>query len=107
MDQFPKEERKTMLPFKKCPTCGGELQNKVVEKILYGGSHTAILEVKPDVCLHCGERLYSEEVVRLFENIRNKLKRQDLTGFHPSGQTFTVDKEWLNKQMKQTADHIS
>ena len=35
-----------MLPFEKCPVCGGELKNKVVEKILHGGNHTAILEIK-------------------------------------------------------------
>jgi len=92
-----------MLPFKKCPTCGGELKTKVVEKLLHGGNHTAILEVNAEVCLHCGERLYAEEVVRLFEKIRNKLRRQDLTGFDPSGQAFTIDKGWLKKQMQPSA----
>ncbi len=95
-----------MLPFEKCPVCGGELKEKVVEKILHGGNHTAILQVTAEVCLHCGERLYDEEVVRLFEKIRNKLKRQDLIGFDPSGQTFTVDKEWLDKQMQPTANLV-
>jgi YgiT-type zinc finger domain-containing protein len=72
MDQLPEKERKIMLPFEKCPIYGGELKNKVVEKILHGGSHTAILKVNAEVCLHCGERLYTEDVVRLFENIRRK-----------------------------------
>ena len=94
------------LPFERCPVCGGELKDKVVEKILHGGNHTAILQISAEVCLHCGERLYAEEVVRLFEKIRNKLKRQDLTGFDPSGQAFTVDKEWLNKQMQPTANRV-
>jgi YgiT-type zinc finger domain-containing protein len=103
MDQFSRKDRKMMLPFEKCPTCGGELKIKVVEKLLHGGNHTAILEVNTEVCLHCGERLYAEEVVRLFEKIRNKLRRQDLTGFDPSGQAFTIDKEWLKKQMQPSA----
>ena len=94
------------LPFKKCPVCGGELKDKAVEKILRGGNHTAILQIDAEVCLHCGERLYTEEVVRLFEKIRNKLKRQDLIGFDPSGQAFTVDKEWLNKQIQPTTYRV-
>ena len=89
------------LPFEKCPVCGGKLKEKVVEKILHGGNNTAILQIKAEVCLHCGDRLYADEVVRLFEKIRNKLKRQDLTGFDPAGKSFTIDKEWLNKQMQQ------
>ena len=50
-----------------------------------------------EVCLHCGERLYAEETVRLFQQIRNKLKRQALLGFQPLGQSFTVNRNWLNK----------
>jgi len=41
-----------MLPFKKCPVCGGELKDKVVEKILHGGNHTAVLLINAEVCLH-------------------------------------------------------
>ena len=89
-----------MKPFEKCPVCGGELKDKTVEKLLHGGDHTAVAKVQAEVCLHCGERLYSEEMVRLFEKIRNKLKRQDLSGFDPSGQAFTVDKNWLDEQMQ-------
>jgi len=86
-----------MLSFETCPVCGAELKNKEVEKILYGGNHTVVLQIQAEVSLRCGERLYAEETVRLFEKIRNKLKRQDLSGFDPLGKTFTVDKEWLNK----------
>ena len=95
-----------MLPFEKCPACGGELKNKEVEKILHGGKHTAVLQIQAEVCLHCGERLYTEETVRLFEKIRNKLKRQYLSGLDPIGKTFTVGKEWLSKQMQQTANRV-
>jgi YgiT-type zinc finger domain-containing protein len=34
-----------MMPFTKCPICGGELETKEVEKIVRGGKHTAILNV--------------------------------------------------------------
>ncbi|ABU57069.1 YgiT-type zinc finger protein [Roseiflexus castenholzii] len=79
-----------MNPFDKCPVCGGELVEKEVEKLLKGGIHTAVLKVHADVCLRCGERLYSVETVRRFEQIRQKLERQDTAEFQPLGQTFQV-----------------
>ena len=86
-----------MMPFEKCPVCGGELKEKEVEKLLRGGNHTASLRVHAEVCLHCGERLYAEETVRLFQQIRNKLKLQELLDFQPLGQSFTVNGNWLKE----------
>lgn len=79
-----------MMPFEKCPICGGELVEKEVEKLLRGGIHLAVLKVQAEVCLHCGERLYSQETVRRFEEIRAKLERQDTADFEPLGQSFQV-----------------
>ncbi len=79
-----------MKPFEKCPVCGGELVEKEVEKLLRGGIHTATLRVRAEVCLHCGERLYAQDTVRYFEQIRNKLRRQETEGFLPLGQSFEV-----------------
>jgi YgiT-type zinc finger domain-containing protein len=79
-----------MMPFDKCPICGGELVEKEVEKLLHGGIHTAILTVCAEVCLHCGERLYSQETVRRFEEIRAKLERQQTAEFEPLGLSFLV-----------------
>ena len=79
-----------MKPFDKCPVCGGELVEKDVEKLLRGGIHTAVLTVRADVCLRCGERLYSLETVRRFEQIRQKLERQEVAEFQPLGQSFEV-----------------
>jgi YgiT-type zinc finger domain-containing protein len=79
-----------MMPFSKCPVCGGEMVEKDVEKLLRGGVHTAILTVRAEVCLRCGERLYSPETVRRFEQIRSKLEQQDVAEFQPIGQTFQV-----------------
>jgi YgiT-type zinc finger domain-containing protein len=79
-----------MLPFKKCPVCGGEMIEKDVEKLLRGGKNTAILNVQAEVCLHCGERLYSKETISRFEKIRDKLARQDVSDFQPLGQSFQV-----------------
>ena len=80
-----------MLPFKKCPVCGGEVIEKEVEKLLRGGRHTALVKVRAEICLHCGERLYTKDTVSHFEQIRAKLARQDVADFQPAlGQAFQV-----------------
>ena len=79
-----------MMPFKKCPVCGGEMVEKEVEKILRGGVHTAVVKVHAEVCLHCGERLYSLESIRLFDEIRAKLKRKETEEFKQMGFSFQV-----------------
>jgi YgiT-type zinc finger domain-containing protein len=75
-------ERRFKEAFALCPVCGGELVEKRVAKLLRGGTDTATIEVDALVCQRCGERLYAEETVRLFERIRAKLGRgetQDMT----------------------------
>jgi YgiT-type zinc finger domain-containing protein len=80
----------TQMPFVQCPVCGGEMVEKEVEKLLRGGLHFAAVKVHAEVCLRCGERLYSQETVRYFANIRTKLKRQETADFQPLGQSFFV-----------------
>ena len=63
---------------------------KEVEKLLQGGKHTAMLKVSAEVCLHCGERMYTQDTVKYFEQIRDKLRRQDTLDFEPLGQFFEV-----------------
>ena len=79
-----------MLPFEKCPVCGGEMVEKEVEKLLRGGVHTAVIHVKAEVCLHCGERLYSQDTIAQFEQIRAKLSQQETDEFQLVGQSFQV-----------------
>ena len=76
--------------FEKCPVCSGELVEKEVEKVLKGGPNTAILRVKAEVCLHCGERSYPPETVAHFEEIRQKLFTEDVGEFEPIGKTYQV-----------------
>ena len=79
-----------MNPFSKCPVCGGEVAEKEVEKLLRGGVNLATLRVRAEVCLHCGERMYSQDTVRHFEQIRQKLAKRDVAEFDPLGQSFRV-----------------
>lgn len=79
-----------MMPFEKCPVCGGEFVKKKVEKLLRGGVHVAIIKVQAEVCLHCGERLYSQNSIQKFEEIRKKLERQEIENFQPLGKSFKV-----------------
>ena len=90
MDQLERKEKVARMPFEKCSVCGSEMIEKEVEKLLRGGIHTAVLKVRAEVCLHCGERLYSQETVRRFEEIRTKLEHQETAEFQPLGQSFQV-----------------
>lgn len=79
-----------MIQFNKCPICGGEVVEKEVEKLLRGGNNTAVVKVTAEVCLHCGERLYSKDTITFFEKIRLKLQKHDVSDLKPLGQSFQV-----------------
>ena len=82
--------RRPMMPFEKCPGCDGDLAEKSVEKVLRGGVNTAVLKVCAEVCLRCGEMLYSQETVRRFEQIKAKLERQETGEFQAIGVSYQV-----------------
>lgn len=88
MSECPKSPLFRTMSFEICPVCGGELVEKDVEKLLKGGVHTAVVRVRAEVCLRCGERFYDAETVQRFEQIREKLARQDVAEFLPIGQAF-------------------
>ena len=79
-----------MQPFSECPVCGGELSAKDVEKLLRGGVNLATVKVRAEVCLRCGERLYSRATVSRFEQIRAKLASQEVAEFDPLGRSFQI-----------------
>ena len=92
-----------MKPFEKCPVCNGELVDKQVEKLLRGGGNTVSMKVAAEVCLQCGERLYAEDVVKSFEEIRRKLRKREFSHLKILGQSFTVEANWPNKAIQPTA----
>jgi len=74
----------------KCPRCGGAVVEKEVTEVLYGGVNTAFLRVRAGVCCLCGERLYTPETVRRFEEIELKLEQQETADLKPLGQSYQV-----------------
>jgi YgiT-type zinc finger domain-containing protein len=74
----------------KCAICGGELVEKKVEKLLRGGTNMASVEVDAEICLRCGERLYTPHVVELFEKIESELERNEIQNFLSIGQAFRI-----------------
>ena len=74
----------------KCPRCGGEIIEKAVKEVIYGGTDTAIVSVKAGVCLRCGDHLYTPEIVQRFEQIKARLAAQQTTDFHIIGKSFEV-----------------
>ena len=79
-----------VIPFDKCPMCEGEVVAKQTEKLLRGGVNLAVVTVPAEICLRCGEHLYSPDTIHLFEQIRQKLSNQDVGEFEPLGRSFRV-----------------
>ncbi len=71
-----------MKPFEKCPVCGGELENHLVEKQL--GQTKVSMTVNADVCRQCGELLYTEESIKSFEAVRCGREKPPVTPFNGS-----------------------
>ena len=66
-----------MAPLDKCPVCGGEIVEREVQKVLRGGNLTKILKIQAEICLRCGERHYTPEIVKRFEVIRSELETKE------------------------------
>jgi len=77
-----------LIPFKECPICGGEMVAKEVEKLLRGGVNIAAVTAPAEVCLRCGERLYSIETVNRFQQIRDNLACHEVADLQPLGKSF-------------------
>jgi YgiT-type zinc finger domain-containing protein len=91
LDKLQDKKGIQMKPFAKCPQCGQKLTVKNVDKVLRGGNDTAVVTIKAEVCLHCGERLFSADTVKKFEAIRGRLQRRETRGYELVGQTFKVN----------------
>ncbi|MGB2799674.1 MAG: YgiT-type zinc finger protein [Dehalococcoidia bacterium] len=55
----------------KCPICGGETREDIVEvQVMISEEPYIIQGIKAEVCVQCGERLYSLDEVRRIEELR-------------------------------------
>ena len=96
-----------MTPFEKCPVCGGEIVEKEVEKILRSSNHTEIVKVQAAVCLRCGERLYTSEVIKLFKEIKLKLESKEMDEDQNTTLQIKLDYEvWLLDFLEKHYDTI-
>ena len=61
----------------KCPLCGGETREKKVEVQEEVDGEVYILKgINAEVCVQCGERVYSESEMRRMEKIREKIREK-------------------------------
>jgi YgiT-type zinc finger domain-containing protein len=60
-----------------CPICGGETKEDVVEiPETLNGEMYIIKGVKAEVCLQCGERMYSSDELRKIESVRKNITKR-------------------------------
>ena len=64
-----------MIHLEQCPICGGQLVMKIITKVVSNRSKdkSETLDVSADVCLSCGEQLYSMDTGTQFDDIRTRL----------------------------------
>ena len=58
--------------------------------MLKGGTDSAVIEVTIGVCLKCGEHVYTPEIIKRFEEIKEKLKNHAVEDFKRIGNTYEV-----------------
>ena len=61
------------------------------------------MKVTTEVCLRCGENLYAEDVIKSFEEIWGKLRKQEFSHLKTLGWSFTVEMNWPNEAIRPTA----
>lgn len=88
---FQRPRGSKVFPFINCPVCDGVITEKNVEEMIKGGNNIAILYVKTEICMHCGERFYSSDTIHKFESVREKLENDQTSDFSHVGKTYVVD----------------
>lgn len=58
-----------------CPICGGEMVDKSVDVVdTINGKLVIIRGIAAEVCVRCGERLYSQGEMKKMEKLREKIQ---------------------------------
>ena len=96
------------MPMRKCPRCGfNDLVKKQVDELLTGGDDAAVLNVPAEVCLHCGERIYSSDTFYRFGAIRKLLDSGQVEEFQQIGRYFRVPAEFVDTGAEDMAKFIA
>jgi len=66
----------------------GEVTIKMVDKILRGGNHVAVLRVRMGVYQKCGERLCDQDTFEQFERTREDLRAGRVQDLRRIGNTY-------------------
>lgn len=78
MDRLQKAKGKLSLDV--CPMCGGQTEERIVDLFEdLNGQMALIKGIHAEVCLQCGERLYSEAELRRIEDAREKIRSKKLS----------------------------
>ncbi len=63
----------------RCVICkSSDIQMKMVEEEIKSGKDIVLIPMEVLVCLNCGERYYDRKTMRKIEEIRSRLRKQDL-----------------------------
>ena len=80
-----------MASFDRCPVCGGAITEREVENDVHAGVVRETARINAEVCLKCGERLYTPEGAHRLEKSRSK---------HETRKTAIVQNEALRAKME-------
>jgi len=63
----------------KCMVChGSNIEKKTVEEEIRSNKDILLIPLEVLVCLSCGERYYDRKAMKTIEEMRSRLKRDDL-----------------------------
>lgn len=70
----------------RCFHCGGtDLEWREGDELLSVDDYVIRCRVMATVCLHCGERYFKPDTIRLFEELRARVHAGDLSGLRTAG----------------------
>ena len=75
----------------KCALCGGEeIYLKKIDHMIRNGDNIVFVEIEAEVCNSCNEAYFTPEQVKLFEDIRDRFKKNNTKNFIQKGNTFRL-----------------
>ena len=96
-----------MASFDRCPVCGGPIVEREVEDGLRKGVVRETIRMRTDVCLKCGERLYTPEAAQRLENTGSGLDARDTADAQKSPLGTKLDYEgWFLGFLEKRYDMV-